>query len=285
MIFLLLSICCSVIVSVIIKVGRSQGINTQQLVLWNYPVAVLLTYFLLRPDFSQVEMSTLPFQLYVPLGVMLPTMFIIIALSIQYSGIVKTDIAQRVSLVVPLIASFLLFGESLGDKSLFGVLLGFVAVLFSVSWKGGGKLGNSKALLYPLLVFCGMGGMDILFKQVTQYNREIYYVSLFIVFALAMLFGFLILLYKLYFKDEQLDKRAVLWGLGLGLFNFANIYWYMHAHRLLKDNPSIVFTTMDVGGIILGALVGMVFFKERLSVMNKVGLVLAVLSVLLIYYL
>lgn len=285
MIFLLLSICCSVIVSVIIKVGRSQGINTQQLVLWNYPVAVLLTYFLLRPDFSQVEMSTLPFQLYVPLGVMLPTMFIIIALSIQYSGIVKTDIAQRVSLVVPLIASFLLFGESLGDKSLFGVLLGFVAVLFSVSWKGGGKLGNSKALLYPLLVFCGMGGMDIFFKQVTQYNREIYYVSLFIVFALAMLFGFLILLYKLYFKDEQLDKRAVLWGLGLGLFNFANIYWYMHAHRLLKDNPSIVFTTMDVGGIILGALVGMVFFKERLSVMNKVGLVLAVLSVLLIYYL
>lgn len=285
MIFLLLSICCSVIVSVIIKVGRSQGINTQQLVLWNYPVAVLLTYFLLRPDFSQVEMSTLPFQLYVPLGVMLPTMFIIIALSIQYSGIVKTDIAQRVSLVVPLIASFLLFGESLGDKSLFGVLLGFVAVLFSVSWKGGGKLGNSKALLYPLLVFCGMGGMDILFKQVTQYNREIYYVSLFIVFALAMLFGFLILLYKLYFKDEQLDKRAVLWGLGLGLFNFANIYWYMHAHRQLKDNPSIVFTTMDVGGIILGALVGMVFFKERLSVMNKVGLVLAVLSVLLIYYL
>src|SRR5690606_13835597 len=175
--------------------------------------------------------------------------------------------------------------ESLGDKSLFGVLLGFVAVLFSVSWKGGGKLGNSKALLYPLLVFCGMGGMDILFKQVTQYNREIYYVSLFIVFALAMLFGFLILLYKLYFKDEQLDKRAVLWGLGLGLFNFANIYWYMHAHRLLKDNPSIVFTTMDVGGIILGALVGMVFFKDRLSVMNKVGLVLAVLSVLLIYYL
>lgn len=285
MIFLLLSICCSVIVSVIIKVGRSQGINTQQLVLWNYPVAVLLTYFLLRPDFSQVEMSTLPFQLYVPLGVMLPTMFIIIALSIQYSGIVKTDIAQRVSLVVPLIASFLLFGESLGDKSLFGVLLGFVAVLFSVSWRDGGKLGNSKALLYPLLVFCGMGGMDILFKQVTQYNREIYYVSLFIVFALAMLFGFLILLYKLYFKDEQLDKRAVLWGLGLGLFNFANIYWYMHAHRLLKDNPSIVFTTMDVGGIILGALVGMVFFKERLSVMNKVGLVLAVLSVLLIYYL
>src|SRR5690606_13828459 len=153
-----------------IKVGRSQGINTQQLVLWNYPVAVLLTYFLLRPDFSQVEMSTLPFQLYVPLGVMLPTMFIIIALSIQYSGIVKTDMVHRVCLVVPLSASFLRLGYSLCDNTLCGVLLGFVAVLLSVSWKGGGKSVYSKALLYPLLVFCGIGGMDSLFKQVTPYN-------------------------------------------------------------------------------------------------------------------
>jgi multidrug transporter EmrE-like cation transporter len=59
----------------------------------------------------------------------------------------------------------------------------------------------------------------------------------------------------------------------------------MHAHRLLKDNPSVVFTTMDVGGIVLGGIVGLVFFKERLSLLNKIGLGLAVVSVLLIYYL
>lgn len=271
--------------SVIIKVGRSKGVNTQQLVLWNYPVAVFLTYILLRPDFSGIVISSLPFQLYIPLGLMLPTMFIVIALSIQYSGIVRTDIAQRVSLVIPLIASFLLFEETLGNRSLLGVVLGFVAVLCSISWRGRQGDGDSKAVLYPLLVFAGMGGMDILFKQVTQYNKEVYFVSLFIVFSLAMLFGLLILLYKLYFKDEKLDRKAIFWGLGLGLFNFANIYWYMHAHRLLKDNPSVVFTTMDVGGIIMGAVVGMTFFKERLSFINKVGLVLAVISVLLIYYL
>lgn len=285
MIYLLLSICCSVIVSVIIKVARSKCVNTQQLVLWNYPVAVLLTYFLLLPDFSGVDITALPFALYIPLGVMLPTMFIFIALSIQYSGIVKTDIAQRVSLVIPLIASFMLFDEALGSRSLIGVVLGFVAVLCSISWRGQRGRSDSKVILYPLLVFAGMGGMDILFKQVTQYSREVYFVSLFIVFALAMAFGLLILLYKLYFKGEKLDRWAIVWGLGLGLFNFANIYWYMHAHRLLKDNPSVVFTTMDVGGIILGALVGTLFFKERLSLINKIGLGLAVISVLLIYYL
>lgn len=285
MLYLLLSICCSVIVSVIIKVGRSRGIDTQQLVLWNYPVAVLLTLLLLKPDFSRVDLSELPFQFYIPLGILLPTMFVFIALSIQYSGIVKTDIAQRISLVVPLAASFLFFGESLTNNSVIGVSVGLVAVVCSISWKNQAGNSDSRAIIYPLVVFLGMGGLDILFKRVTQYNREVYFVSLFIVFTLAMSVALFILLYKLYFKGERLDRQAILWGLGLGLFNFANIYWYMYAHRLLKDNPSVVFTTMDVGGIILGGIVGMVFFKERLSLLNKIGLGLAIVSVLLIYYL
>ncbi|NGF58038.1 EamA/RhaT family transporter [Parapedobacter sp. SGR-10] len=285
MLYLLLSICCSVIVSVIIKVGRAKGINTQQLVLWNYPITVLLSWVLLQPDFSSVQLGQLPFHFYIPLAVLLPTMFIFIALAIQYSGIVKTDIAQRLSLVIPLAASFLLFGESLADKSLIGVLVGLIAVAFSVSWQSSSTSSNHKAIFYPLVVFLGMGGIDILFKQVTQYSREVYFVSLFIVFTLAMLVAFGILLYKLYFKHEQLDRRAILWGLGMGFFNFANIFLYMKAHRLLKDNPSVVFTTMDVGGIVLGGIVGMVFFKERLSLLNKIGLGLAIFSVLLIYYL
>jgi hypothetical protein len=65
-------------VSVIIKLGRAQGLNTQQLVLWNYPVAVLLTYFLLKPDFSDIQISELPFHLYIPLGALLPTMFVLL---------------------------------------------------------------------------------------------------------------------------------------------------------------------------------------------------------------
>src|SRR5690606_18565960 len=181
MLYLLLSICCSVIVSVIIKVGRAKGINTQQLVLWNYPIAVLLSWILLQPDFSSVRLSQLPFHFYIPLAVLLPTMFIFLALVIQYSAIVKIDIAQRFSLVIPLVASFLLFGESLADNSLVGVFVGLIAIAFSVSSDSTSASSHSKAILYPLVVFLGMGGIDILFKQVTQYSREVYFVSLFIV--------------------------------------------------------------------------------------------------------
>jgi multidrug transporter EmrE-like cation transporter len=42
---------------------------------------------------------------------------------------------------------------------------------------------------------------------------------------------------------------------------------------------------MNVGVIVLGSLVGVFMFNEKLSFTNKIGLVLAVISILLIAYL
>jgi len=78
--------------------------------------------------------------------------------------------------------------------------------------------------------------------------------------------------------------KAVFWGMLLGGFNFANILFYMKAHRALPDNPSIVFTGMNIGVITVGALVGVVVFKEKLSVLNVVGLFLAMVSVAVLAY-
>ena len=109
MLYVILSVFCSIIVAVLIKIARKREIDVQQMVLWNYPSTVLLTYFLFQPSFSDIAIDRLPIQLYVPLIVLLPSLFIFIALAIKYSGIVKTDVVQRMSLFIPLLASFLLF--------------------------------------------------------------------------------------------------------------------------------------------------------------------------------
>lgn len=285
MIYVLISVCCSVLVAVLIKLARKQQINVQQLVLWNYPTTVALTYFLFNPNLQEVQVDSLPFRFYIPLMVLLPTLFIFIALAVKYSGIVKTDVAQRMSLFIPLIASFALFGEVIQVNKIIGIIVGLIAVVCSVSW---GKSNNSKAnrnSIYPILVFVGMGFIDILFKQVAQYKDIPYTTSMFFVFVGAMLFGFLILAYKTLVLNNRLDKSAIVWGLILGLFNFANIYYYMKAHRAIADNPSIVFTAMNVGVIVLGSLVGIIAFGEKLSLINKIGLVLAIVSIFLIAYL
>lgn len=273
------------IVAVIIKLAKSRSINVQQLVLWNYPMTVVMTYFLLKPDLHSVLWTELPYSLYIPLIFLLPTLFIFIALAIRYSGIVKTDVAQRMSLFIPLLASFLLFGETSSAGKLIGVGVGLIAVIFSVSWDKSNKTKGSVGILYPIIVFLGMGLVDILFKQIAQHKEVSYINSLFFVFVGAMLVSFFILLFQWTMKRRRFTSNTVLWGSILGLFNFANIFFYMRAHRAIPDNPSIVFTVMNVGVIVVGSLVGIWIFKEKLSLINKIGLLLAVISIILITYL
>lgn len=285
MLYIIISVCCSVLVGVIIKLARKRQVNVQQLVLWNYPTTVLLTYFLLQPPIQNLPWNNLPYQYYIPLTILLPTLFIFIALAVKYSGIVKTDVAQRMSLFIPLIASFWLFNEAVRINKIFGILVGLVAVGCSVSWGHKNPNQSRENVIYPIIVFLGMGFIDILFKQIALYTAISYTTSMFLVFIGAMIVAFLLLFYQTQIKKDHFDKAAIIWGLTLGLFNFANIYYYMKAHRAISDNPSVVFTAMNVGVIVLGSLVGVFMFNERLSVTNKIGLILAVLSIFLITYL
>jgi len=213
--------------------------------------------------------------------------FVCIALAIQYAGIVKTEVAQRLSLFIPLLAAFFLFKEHFELSRFIGIGLGFIAILLSIGWQkaaGHAEL-QSQRLYYPLAVFLGMGLIDILFKQVAQHTDVSYSYSMFIIFIGSFIVRFIYLLYLIGIQKQSFSVSAILWGILVGAFNFANILFYMKAHRALPDNPSIVFTAMNIGVIVLGTAVGVFIFKERLSLLNKMGLCLAVVAVLLIAYL
>ena len=55
MAYLLASIVCSVLVSVLLKVARKQKINIEQAVAVNYIVAITLTMLVLKPDLSNPQ--------------------------------------------------------------------------------------------------------------------------------------------------------------------------------------------------------------------------------------
>ncbi len=284
MLYVLISVFCSVFVGVILKFARKKKLDVRQIVLWNYPMTIFLTYVLFTPTLGGLNYSILPWNLYLPLSLLLPTLFIFIASSIKTAGLVKTEVAQRMSLFIPLIASFYLFNEDPAITKIIGIVIGLVAVLCSVGWHRGEQV-EKVGSWYPLIVFFGMGIIDILFKQVALFSAIPYTTAMFIVFFGAgliagLVYGIMICLGKMRF-----DSRVIFWGLFLGIFNFANIYFYMKAHRALPDNPSIVFTGMNVGVIVLGSLIGMTVFREKLSKTNKLGLILAIISILLIAYL
>ena len=281
MIFILISVCFSVFVSVLLKLAKRYDIDNRQAIAWNYSIAGLLTWLIYRPEMPL--MSEPIFPIYFILGFLLPSLFVILALSIRYTGIVKTDIAQRLSLFIPVIASFVLFAEEQSTRKIIGIAIAFLAIIFSITWK---KETNAKKSfwIYPVLVFIGMGIIDTLFKQIAKITTIPFTSSLLVVFIIAFVLSFSYLLYLYLFKKMKFTLINMVCGWILGIANFGNILFYMKAHQDLAKQPSLVFSTMNIGVILLGSAVGVFIFREKLNRLNYFGILLALIAILFLYY-
>jgi len=276
---LIISIACSVAVSVLLKIARRQNIAVDQAIAVNYVVAATLCAVLLQPHPSSLMSPSTPWWVLIALGVLLPTIFLAMAAAVRHAGIVLSDAAQRLSLFIPLIASFVLFGEALSGSKLAGIAIALTALVCLLlrprTQDGSGD--TVKAVLMLLSVWVGYGTIDILFKQMAK-SGAAFSSSLLVSFVLA---GILIFAY-LIARRSVWTRRNVLAGVVLGLLNFSNIYFYIRAHQVFPQNPTLVFSAMNIGVISLGTLVGAGFFKEKLSWVNALGIVLAVTAIIVL---
>lgn len=280
MMYLMIAVLCSVAVSVLLKILRQKNIDIRQTIVAGYPVAFLLTWVLLKPDVSSIGALGDAWGIIIALGVLLPAVFIILGRAIESVGMVATDAAQRLSLIIPIVAAFLLFGEVLTGTRILGLALGFLA-LGALVYRPQHRLINTQAKQTPLWLFgvwLGYGVIDILFKQVAKQGAA-FPLTLFVTFGLA---GLLLLGYLLITRVRW-QGNALSAGLLLGAINMGNIYAYVRAHQVLSESPSIVFTGMNVGVIAVATLIGVGVFKEQLNRINIVGLLLAICCVAVLF--
>lgn len=282
MIFIFFSICCSVLVSVLLKLAKRYQIDVIQAIAWNYLAAGLLCWIIYRPPVFSLVDADVPYPIYLILGFLLPALFVLLAASIRYSGIVRTDIAQRLSLFIPVLAAFLLFKETPSLLKSTGIAVGFAAILFSIPWQKSNGKRSSSGWIYLVFVFLGLGIIDIMFKQVAQYKAIDYPSSLLIIFIIAFLISIATLLFLFISGRNKFQWINVVCGLALGVANFGNILFYLKAHQSLANQPSVVFSAMNIGVIILGSMVGIFIFKEKLSRLNYAGIALALISIVLV---
>ncbi|HRN45150.1 MAG TPA: EamA/RhaT family transporter, partial [Flavobacterium sp.] len=136
--------------------------------------------------------------------------------------------------------------------------------------------------IYPAVVLLGFGVIDILFKQIALYTTLPYTTSLFVVFGIALFIMIAAVVYDVIITKVPLNFKNIIFGGLVGVFNFGNILFYLKAHKAFAENPSTVFAGMNMGVIVLGSLVGIFVFKEKLSKMNFAGLFLALIAIVLI---
>ena len=122
----------------------------------------------------------------------------------------------------------------------------------------------------------------MLFKQLAQNKSAPFTTSLFLIFIIAFLISLCVLLYNFITRKKRFSWKNFFCGMILGTANFGNILFYIKAHQSLSNEPSVVFSAMNIGVILMGSLVGILIFKEKLNKLNYIGIVLALISVIII---
>ncbi len=136
MIALLLSILSSSVLLVIFKFFNRFGVNNFQAITVNYFVAASLGFMLSPASIPIPDLLRQPWTASaLVIGCVFIAMFYIMALSSQKVGVAISSVANKMSLVIPVVAGVILYNETMNAIKIFGVLanavLAFVIVTFA----------------------------------------------------------------------------------------------------------------------------------------------------------
>jgi|SRR5690554_566983 drug/metabolite transporter (DMT)-like permease len=282
MTFIILSALCSVCVAILLKFSLQRGFDSGQLIAWNYLAAALLCAGFLRPSFSHVLHPDTPWVSLLLLSVLLPTIFLALSRSLKTAGLVKTEIAQRLSLLLSLAAAFIWFGETINALKIAGLALGLLAILGLITGTAKSSESN-QARIWPVLmvVWFGYASVDVLLKDISAAGVP-FTLSLLISFSLAFIgmMGWQVYRHIRALRALTISHCGI--GLGLGVLNFSNVGFYILAHQSLAQQPAIVFAMMNILVVVLGTLAGTFLFNEKLTRRTSVAIALALVAIILL---
>lgn len=285
MIALLLSILSSTAIFVVFKMFPKYNVNTLHAIVINYFVAAICG-IILQPteiEFTKtVAYSWFPFA--IALGVLFITVFHLMGVTAQRSGLSVVSVAAKMSVVIPILFGLIYYNESLGIIKLVGILLALAAVyLASIKAKDGLKIKASN-FVFPLLVFLGTGIIDttVKFVEGEYLGKEDIAIFSATIYAMSALIGVVLVVIKAFGDKFQFQFKNILGGIALGIPNYFSIYFLVLALRSGIFESSGIFTLNNVSIVLISTLLGVILFKEKILPKNWIGIALAVLAILLI---
>lgn len=284
MLDLTLSILCSSLIFVIFKLFSVYKIETLYAIITNYIVACLCGFFFYE---GNIVISEIPqkewFWGTLGLGILFIIVFNLMAATAQKAGVSVASVATKMSLVIPVIFGVAIYHEKLGALKILGIILALVAVYFASHKEKSIKVQNA-SLLLPLLVFLGSGVIDtsLKFIQETYIDEAEFPLFSSTVFAAAATTGLVLILLKSFKKPLKTNLRNIVGGLVLGVVNYFSIFFLLRALQNDILNSASVFTINNVAIVMFSTLLGILLFKEKLSLKNWGGILIAVVSIFLV---
>jgi len=284
LIYLFLSILFSTGLFVIFKYFGIFKIDTLKAIVVNYIVAFILGFLSSEKTILISEIPDQPwFYGALFLGAMFVSIFFVMAMTAQKNGISVASISGKMSVVIPIFFGILLYDESVNFLKIAGIVIALIAV-YLASIKEGEDDFKKVGLLFPMLLFFGSGIIDTSLKYIEVHFVPKEEVAVFSgsLFAIAALFGTIILGIKALKKRSSFGFKNIIAGVILGIPNYYSIVFLIKALQTDGFESSTLFTLNNVAIVIVSSIVGLILFKEHFSIRNKIGVSLAILGIILV---
>ena len=288
MCILIACIILNAFIGVIFKLFHRYNIDNLQAIVINYFVCVATAMVVKGGSPIPTDLSAQPWFYYaLGLGFIFIIVFNLMALTVQHFGVVVATIFQKMSLIAPTLLAILIYGEQAGIAKWIGILCSVLAIVLLSYQKSdiaeGEKKTSALLWLFPFLTFAGSCMIDaslyLIEKKNLAQNGDIGFVAS--LFLFAGINGLLILIIQLFSGKTKLAWKNIIGGIALDIPNFFSIYLLV---LTLQQGwgGSIVFPVNNVGILVVAAIFGLVFFKEKLTPYKLAGFALAILSIVLI---
>lgn len=278
MIYLILTILCSVIISVFLRLSGKHVKNEMGMFMSNYVICIVLSLGFMENKTQLLsfvnDAGMLTFVLGLISGVLYLGNFVLMKFNMMHNGIVMSSTFTKLGIVVPTIMAISIFHEVPTWTQIAGLLIAVIAIILINYEKESMAEGRKKAWLLILLLVSGITeSMSNIFDKLGNASMKDGY--LLTTFGTAFVLAFILAL-----KEGKIYAKDILFGVLIGIPNYFFARFILLALGTL--DAVVVYPTYSVSAIIATAIVGVLAFHETISKKKlcALGLILLALALL-----
>lgn len=275
MLFLILSIVSSTLITVFMRLSEGKSKNEISLLSMNYLSCSLLSYLFMEDKmlFPKEEGLSTVLLLGVIGGILYLASFLLLKWNVRKNGVTLPATFMKLGVLVPTVLAAVIFKETLRLTTVFGILLALVAILL-LKEKSSEKAQNTFGLIL-LLAGGGMAdAMSKIFEETAPQNLSNHF--LFYIFFVALVLCIVLVIVK----RQKYRPYDIAFGLLIGIPNYFSSRFLLLS---LRDIPAVVaYPTFSAGTIILVAVCGKMLFRESFTKKKLIALSVILVSLALL---
>lgn len=267
MLYLILAILFSGAMAVAVRITGEHSGSRYGVLLGNYATCVTMAFVLLPEKNLFPEGFGTAIGAGMVNGILFLAALVLMQINIEKNGAVLTAAFTKLGIVLPVLASILLLGETPSPVQTAGLFLVLAAILVLNMQRGGGSARAGGWLLVMLVVNGAADGMSKVFEQIGERRMDSLY--LFYTFATALVLTLLLIVRERRAESakaqaaKRIRLREVAGGVLVGIPNYVSTMFLLASVTRLP--AYLVYPCFSVGTILTVSAVSILFLGDSLS--------------------